>query len=70
VGSVAAEAWVASTAARFRPEDCTSVHTRDRTAKEEKKSVTTVLSMLMRNGGSMHPRKPRNIFLLKITKIP
>jgi len=48
VDSVAAEAWVASTAARFRPEDCTSVHTRDRTAKEEKKSVMTVLSMLMR----------------------
>lgn len=47
--SVAVEAWVASTAARFRPEDCTSVHThtRDRTAKEEKKSVMAVLSMLM-----------------------
>ena len=45
--SVAVEAWVASTAARFRPEDCTSVHThtRDRTAKEEKKSVMAVLSM-------------------------
>lgn len=58
---------MASTAARLRPEDCTSVHThtRSRTAREEKKSVTAVLSTLMRvrMADNTRLRKPRDILL-------
>jgi len=39
---------MASTAARFRLEDCVSVHAHTQQAKEKKKSATTALSTLVR----------------------
>lgn len=81
--SVAAEAWVASTAARFRPEDCTSVHARARTsahththsarAKRERErkreNVTAALSTLVRVRVARyaHSSTPRGILFMNFS---